>query len=356
LSKIKCLLVTGGHGFIGQNLINSLKSDLPIVVIDNLLKQVHPILSKLQTSPKIDTYVGSISDPKIWDALLSKYHPQVLIHLAAETSTGLSSIEIDTHTGTNVHGMAVMLSALIRHDTIPQKFFISSSRAVYGEGSWRDSHGVLVSACARRLANLSAQKWNPSGSDAIDDYLNSPEPHNWQDTPKKPTSVYGLTKAFQEDLAILWAEAHSVSLSILRFQNVYGPGQTPTNSYTGILGLFVRQAMQKNKLEVYEGGGIIRDFVFISDVVTAIIESLAKPEPLTIADVGSARSLTLLEIARMVTEHYKIPEPQIVDKYRVGDVRAAYCAEAGWLPGWRPAIPFEEGLPLTIDYIENFFA
>lgn len=355
MKKIDCILITGGHGFIGQNLVASLVTDFPIVVVDNLLKQVHPNLGKLHIDSRIDSYVGGIAEKKLWSALLLKYNPVIVIHLAAETSTGLSAIEMDTHTSANVDGMAVMLSAFVRHDCVPEKFLLASSRAVYGEGYWLDTDNKMVPGDRRRFKDLVAGDWNPRENDLEGPFLVTPTANNWKSSSKKPTSVYGLTKAFQEDLAILWAETNGVSLSILRFQNVYGPGQTPSNSYTGILGLFIRQAMQKIQLEVYESGGIVRDFVYISDVVKAINVSLSRKDSLSVADVGTGRSLTLLELANKISMHYQINAPLIVQTFRMGDVRSAFSEQSGWLDGWRPEISIEEGLSPTISYVENFF-
>jgi len=355
MTLLDCVLVTGGHGFIGTHLVPMLPKDLPVVVVDNLLKQVHPNLAKTDFSQNADTYVADISDLKAWDRVFSKYRPTTIIHLAAETSTGLSGTHIDTHTSTNINGLGVLLTALVQHKVVPKKFVIASSRAVYGEGNWIDLEGGLVAVEKRNIKDLSNHRWTPRNPLNLEVFLNDSKGHNWQVTPKNPTSVYGLTKSFQEDLLKLWSKTNEVSLSILRFQNVYGPGQTPSNSYTGILGLFIRRAMQGLALEVYEGGGIIRDFVFVTDVARSILQSLENDEMLSKADVGTGSQLSLLKVAEMITAHYGTSDPVIVNKFRVGDVRAAYCDPAGWLTGWVPKVTFEEGLPATIAYVEKFF-
>ena len=356
MKKIDCILVTGGHGFIGTQLLPVLPSDLPVVVVDNFLKQVHPNIATNTFPPNVDTYVANILDANLWANLFDKYSPSIIIHLAAETSTGLSGTQMNVHTGTNVQGLAVLLTSLVENSITPKKFVLASSRAVYGEGSWIDSRGSVFSANKRELKDLSKQNWSPRNPLITSDFLVEPSGHDWRTTLKSPTSVYGLTKSFQEDLVEIWAEINQVSLNVLRFQNVYGPGQTPSNSYTGILGLFIRNAMQGLPIEVYEGGDIVRDFVFVTDVVHSIIQSLSKNESVLKADVGTGRRLTLLQVAALVADHYKSPTPIIANKYRVGDVRAAYCNPSAWLDGWAPQISFERGLPETIAYVERFFS
>jgi dTDP-L-rhamnose 4-epimerase len=143
-------------------------------------------------------------------------------------------------------------------------------------------------------------------------------------TVPRPTSVYGATKLAQENVLAAWAGAMGVRLSTLRLQNVYGPGQSLTNSYTGIVTLFARLASEGRRLPVYEDGAITRDFVFIDDVVSALVAVLGRPsletEPL---DIGSGTSWTILDVARLVASLRGAPEPEVTGQFRDGDVRAA---------------------------------
>ena len=93
-------------------------------------------------------------------------------------------------------------------------------------------------------------------------------------TEPRPTNIYAATKLAQEHMLAAWTAAHDTNLSVLRLQNVYGPGQSLTNSYTGIVALFARLAREQRPLEVYEDGRIVRDFVFIDDVVDAVFAAV----------------------------------------------------------------------------------
>ena len=123
-----------------------------------------------------------------------------------------------------------------------------------------------------------------------------------------------------------WTAAHDTNLSVLRLQNVYGPGQSLTNSYTGIVALFARLAREQHPVEVYEDGRIVRDFVYIEDVVEALFAAIAGPaaQPRCV-DIGSGMPTTIHELAQQVAAICDAPEPVVVAKFRDGDVRAAKC-------------------------------
>ena len=351
----KCILITGGLGFIGSEVRKFLKTDLPVVVVDKLSKHVHPDLSKLELKDNVDIFVGDITDHKMWDNIFERYEPEIVIHLAAETSTGLSETKISMHVESNASGLATIFTAMEVNSIKPSQFVLASSRAVYGEGIWKSEDGENHSALKRRADDLKSSKWNPRSKEDSRKFLVSPVSHNWRTTPKHPTSVYGLTKSFQEDLLEIWAEPRDVKIRILRFQNVYGFGQTPTNSYTGILTHFIRVGMNRGQIEVYEGGNIIRDFVYVTDVARAIVSSINSNDQILKSDVGSGTPMSLMEVATSVSTHYRAPLPIANDKFRTGDIRWACSDKESWPGGWLPEIEFEKGLALTIKFIENFF-
>ena len=170
MSRIDCILITGGYGFIGSKLTQALENDLPIVVVDNLLKQVHPDLSRAKFQQGIDSFIGDINDPKLWNSIFEKYVPRKIIHLAAETSTGVSAYKINVHTNANINGLAVLLTSLTENNLHPDQFILASSRSVYGEGIWIDSNGSTQHAKPREYKDLKSMKWLPrsrSGSNEI---------------------------------------------------------------------------------------------------------------------------------------------------------------------------------------------
>ena len=162
---------------------------------------------------------------------------------------------------------------------------LTSSRAVYGEGPWRAADGSVFEPAPRSHAQLAAAQWahvDASGQPAI------PLPADAATTHPNPSSVYGSTKLAQELVLRNWSASFSVPLSVFRLQNVYGPGQSPHNPYTGIITLFHRLASRGETLDVYEDGEINRDFVYIDDVVAALVAGIDEPPAeQRILDVGN---------------------------------------------------------------------
>ncbi|WP_244658833.1 SDR family oxidoreductase [Ciceribacter thiooxidans] len=234
LTGQNCIMITGGAGFIGCKLSSLLLSfGLPIVAVDNLHPQVHPGQTRPELMPDyVNLFVMDICDGESWRQVLSKWKPRILVHLAAETGTGQSLTESSRHAMVNVVGTTRMLDALLEASYRPDHVLLSSSRAVYGEGAWKDPDGEVCYPGIRGVEALEAGRWNFTNQDARE---MSPLPHRAGSTVPKPTSVYGATKLAQEQILGAWCSAIGVPLSILRFQNVYGPGQSPFNAYTGII-------------------------------------------------------------------------------------------------------------------------
>jgi dTDP-L-rhamnose 4-epimerase len=145
-----------------------------------------------------------------------------------------------------------------------------------------------------------------------------------------------------------------VRLSVLRLQNVYGPGQSLTNPYTGVITLFVQQAMAGQPINVYEDGRITRDFVFVQDVVDAIVLCARNPHEVPRAiDIGSGEPISLLDAALIIAEAAGGPVPGVSGRFRLGDVRAAFANidYAQETLGYNPAWGFRAGVGALIDWI-----
>ena len=124
----------------------------------------------------------------------------------------------------------------------------------------------------------------------------------------------------------MWCAATSSPLSLLRLQNVYGPGQSLSNEGAGVLAHFVRVAMSGAAIDVFEDGGIRRDFVYIDDAVAALTAAIAAPpDDVRTVDVGFGRSHTLLDVARAIAASADAPPPVVSGRFRDGDIRAAGC-------------------------------
>lgn len=337
------VLITGGAGFIGCELGAVLsRAGHEVLAFDNLHPQVHTEAgTPARLAQAVRLQVGDVTHADNFRSLFQIFRPDVVVHLAAETGTGQSLTEASRHAEVNVVGTTRLLDALTSSGHVPGHFLIASSRAVYGDGAWRDGETIFYPPGRSREA-LKAGQWDfhaPSGRKA------EPLAHAAATVMPRPISVYGATKLAQEHLLEAWTRAFGAKLSVLRLQNVYGLGQAPKNPYTGILTLFAQLTARKQQLEVYEDGNIIRDFVHVSDVVAAMAACIGGGITGTF-DIGSGRAVTVAEVAQRLSEFAGAPAPRVTGAFRDGDVRAAFAdisaARAAF--GYQPKVSVDEGL------------
>jgi len=347
------VLITGGAGFIGAGLATRLhEAGRRVIVVDNLHPQVHTRGCRPERlHPGVPLLPFDVSHREGWDALFCLERPDVVVHLAAETGTGQSMREATRHGMVNVVGTTQLLDALARAEHLPAQLLLASSRAVYGEGMWRSDAGVNYSPGVRDLRSLEAGQWDPPAPDGA---VGLPIPSRAGVTEPRPTSIYAATKLAQEHLLSSWGAAMGCPVTVLRLQNVYGPGQTSFNSYTGVLAAFARRTVSGEPIDVYEDGRIVRDFVHVEDVLDAFEAVLRAPaKNQRLIDIGSGRPETLIAVARTMAKLAGAPDPIISGRFRVGDVRAAACdiedarREFGYKPQWQ----LERGLSGLLEWI-----
>ncbi len=351
MANQKTCIVTGGAGFIGCAISAGLTKVYDrVIAVDTLNPQIHPKPVRPELlDEEVELIVGSVCDDALWDSLLSQLEAGfTVVHLAAETGTAQSLTCATLHTYTNVVGTSKMLDAFVRSEKMPSQILLTSSRAVYGEGAWKREDGSEFYPGQRSDHQLNAGQW---------DFPNAVNlPMCAEKTVPMPTSVYGSTKLCQENLLGAWCKAMNVQCKILRLQNVYGPGQSLINPYTGIVSLFVRMAKEGKVIPLYEDGEIIRDFVLIDDVARAIVLDLQSEAGVgRVFDVGTGVRSTIGDMARIIAAHYGAPEPQVCGKYRNGDVRHAYCdpQAAKEALGFQAEFSLEDGLLRLCDWIDQ---
>jgi len=347
-SSTTCI-VTGGAGFIGCKISAALADRYErVIVIDNLHPQVHADRTRPEAlHPRAELVIADVTDAVAWDQLLAPLNSATVIHLAAETGTGQSLTEASRHAQVNVLGTTVMLDAFSRRDLLPERIVLTSSRAVYGEGPWMTADASIVYPGQRTRSQLAEGLWQRPGM--------TPLPANARTTHPMPVSIYGATKLAQENILMSWCNSFGVSHVILRLQNVYGPGQSLSNPYVGIVSLFCRLAREGRSIPLYEDGTMLRDFVFIEDVARAVISSLDLSPQSQPIDIGSGSPMTLGEAGTFIADLYGAPPPTLCGKYRFGDVRHASCVidDSVNLFGTRPAWLPERGLKALSDWIEE---
>lgn len=343
-------LITGGAGFIGCAIAPGLLQQFErVVAIDSLHPQVHADRQRPEElAGDVELVVGDVTDPSVWDRVLHDVRPEVVVHLAAETGTGQSLDESSRHANVNVLGTTRMLDALRGAGALPRRIVLTSSRAVYGEGAWRRSDGTVFHPRQRTAEVLARGEW---------DFLDAePLPMSALTTRPTPASIYGATKLAQENLLSAWAGALGVEPVIVRLQNVYGPGQSLSNPYTGIMSLFCRIAREGRSIPLYEDGEVRRDFVLIDDVARAVVGAASVHAPgADPIDIGSGEHQTIAIAAGLIAEHYGAPSPHVTGQYRQGDVRHAWAdpSHAADVLDWRAEVDLREGVERLASWIDR---
>lgn len=350
------ILITGGAGFIGSNLALRLRSKgYNITVLDNLSPQIHGEYP-LQTSPlfrnvidKVHFIQGTVTSKADWEKALNGQ--DVVIHLAAETGTGQSMYCIDQYTEVNIQGTAKMLEILTndRNHTI-KKIIVASSRSIYGEGKYEHPEiGVVYPDNRSEIDMLSGDfevkykgvKVEPLATD--------------EGSKIHPSSVYGITKQVQEQLIMTVCPTIGIAPVAFRYQNVYGPGQSLSNPYTGILSIFSTQIQNGNGIKIFEDGTESRDFVFIDDVVSATILGLEKEEANgEVFNVGTGVAIDVRRVAEMLINKYnKQVAVDITGNFRLGDIRHNFAdlTKIRTLLGFQPEVSFDEGIGMFTKWV-----
>ena len=322
---MKNILITGGAGFIGANLTIKLVSlGYNVTILDNLSRQIHEEHSTLYQSVKDSSNFikGDVRNKLAWENALDGQ--DAVIHLASETGTGQSMYEIERYNDVNILGTANLLDFLTNKEHTIKKLIIASSRSIYGEGKYFCKNDGIVYPNEREDKNMSKERFNP-----LCNICNNELELKATDESSKihPSSIYGITKQHQEQLMLLTGKALHIPTVALRFQNVYGPGQSLSNPYTGILSIFSTRILNGNNIDIYEDGKESRDFIYIDDAVDATILALEKREANhQIFNVGSGVATSVFEVANILKKLYNSNIGiKISGKYRLGDIRHNYA-------------------------------
>ena len=345
---VKNILITGGAGFIGSNLsLKLIERGYNVRVLDNLSTQIHgeePYLSPLYLSIKykVDFFEGDVRNLDDWKTALKGQ--DAVIHLASETGTGQSMYEVERYVNVNVRGTAILLDLLANGEHNIQKVVVASSRSIYGEGKYFCSTHHEVYPLERTENYLSSGDFNPKCpicEQTVE--LKATD----EQSKVHPSSIYGITKQNQEQMILVGCKSLNIPAVSFRYQNVYGPGQSLSNPYTGILSIFSTRILNNNSINIFEDGLQSRDFVFIDDVVDATIIGLESENANNqVYNVGSGVNTSVLKVANKLKELYDSDvEITISGNYRLGDIRHNYADLSKVKSiGFEPKVSFDDGI------------
>lgn len=351
------ILITGGAGFIGSQVALRLVDDgHTVTVLDNLSLQIHgqdpysqsPLLKSILG--RVDFIEGSVCNEADWSRAMAGQN--AIVHLAAETGTGQSMYEIKRYTDVNVGGTAIMLDLLANRPHKVERVVVASSRAIYGEGKYRNAAGHLVYPASRNVADLEAGRFDPIDPESGTPLICLPTD---EESKIHPSSVYGITKHNQEQMVMTVCPSLGIQPVALRFQNVYGPGQSLKNPYTGILSIFSTRILNANPIQIFEDGQESRDFVYIDDVVTSLVAALFHPLAAgEIFGIGSGQATPVISVARALVSSLRREVPvHVTGAFRVGDIRHNYAdlRKAASLLGFDPKVTLEAGIRKFADWV-----
>lgn len=355
---MKNILITGGAGFIGSNLaLKLLAKGYEVTVLDNLSPQIHGT-DPQHTSPlynsikdKVRFIHGSVTHKEDW--LTALEGQDAIIHFAAETGTGQSMYEVQKYVDVNINGTALMLDLLVNGNYNVKKVIVASSRSIYGEGKYLTENQEAVYPSHRTEEYMDKGDFEVKYKGKSGLTLAATD----EDSKIHPSSVYGITKQNQEQMIMTVCPTKGIAAVAFRYQNVYGPGQSLKNPYTGILSIFSTQIKNKNPINIFEDGKESRDFVFIDDVVEATILGLeSEAANNQIFNVGTGVATDVLTVATELVKNYQIDIPiHITGNYRLGDIRHNYAdlTKIRKLLGFSPKVSFSQGLEKFAQWVNT---
>jgi len=321
------LLITGGAGFIGSNLVRYLleeHEDVEVINLD-LLTYAGNLdnLSGLEANPRHRFVRGDICDPSLVGDLVSGV--DAVLNLAAESHVDRSIAHDTSFVRTNVNGTHTLLAAALAAPN-PPRFVHVSTDEVYGELPWRDPADADVDTAAERFT---------------------------ESTPLTPRSPYSATKASGDMLALAYHRTHGLDVVVTRCSNNYGPYQFPEK----LIPLMVCNALKGDPLPVYGDGLNVRDWIHVRDHCRGLDGALRKGRSGEAYNFGGDTERTNLQIVKAILEQTGA-DPGLISfvKDRLGHDRryAVDATKAKEELSWAPLVEFGEGLAETIGwYGEN---
>jgi dTDP-L-rhamnose 4-epimerase len=333
------ILVTGGAGFIGSHVVDTLLEDgHEVRVLDALLPAAHRERPDY-VDERAKWIEGDVRDPDVAAAAVDG--ASAVCHHAAMVGLGTDIGDIADYVGHNDLGTAVLLRALAAR-RFSGRLVLASSMVVYGEGRYACPRHGIVRPGPRAPADLDAGRFEPPCPvcGAALKPRSVPE-----DAPADPRNVYAATKLAQEHLCAAYARETGAVVTALRYHNVYGPRMPRDTPYAGVASIFRSALAAGQPPRVFEDGGQRRDFVHVRDVARANLLTLANDVPGAF-NIASGTPRTVLDMAQALARAVDGPAPVVTGEWRAGDVRHVFASAeaAASRLGFRAVEDFDAGM------------
>lgn len=302
------VLVTGGAGFIGSNLVDILLLTKFVVIVDDLSMGN---INNIPVSKNVEFIEGSVTDSSLMDSIFKKYEFDYIFHLAAVASVAESIVKpIETHE-VNQNATLYLLDLAKKQKKLLKKFVFSSSAAVYGD-----------------IPSLPKTELSPIA----------------------PLSPYAIDKFASEQFTILYSNLYGMRTSAVRFFNVYGPRQNPKSPYSGIISIltdyFKNKVNSSDKFVIYGDGLQTRDFIYVQDVVEALIYiSTSEESTGEVYNIATSKKNSLLDMIKIYENITGKSIELAYENERKGDIKHSF-ADISKLNklGYSPKFNLENGL------------
>ncbi|MCX6809777.1 MAG: SDR family NAD(P)-dependent oxidoreductase [Candidatus Berkelbacteria bacterium] len=303
------ILVTGGAGFIGSNLVDALiEQNHDVVVVDNLSTGLRANVNK-----KAKFYEVDITSKSALEDVFEKEKPEAVYHLAAQASVRNSADNPQNDVKVNVIGTINLLECAVKND-VKKFIFSSTGGAIYGDNVER-----------------------PTTEDANED----------------PVSPYGLDKLAGEKFIRYFERNSSIKATCLRYANVYGPRQNPKGE-AGVVAIFASQMLKNEPVQINGTGEQTRDFVFVKDVCAANLNALNSSVTGTF-NIGMGKEISINELAQKMLDVSSSKSPvEHVEAKQGEQMYSALSAEKARLElGFEPQYSLSDGLQKTIEWFRK---
>jgi nucleoside-diphosphate-sugar epimerase len=308
--KNKSILITGGAGFIGHNLLKTIIKEEPkhVYVLDNLETGLEENVLNYLGNANFTFIKEDVADPHSTKSINSLDY---IFHLAAIVSVPKSfELPFKTHR-TNESGFIHMLELAKQHNV--KKICYASSSAIYGE----------------------------QGSIPIN-----------EEASLNPQSPYGLSKLLNEQYARAFYEWEGIASIGFRFFNVFGPGQRADSPYSGVISIFKDRMQKKERIQIFGDGEQIRDFVYVEDVVQALLRGAGSSVNFGLYNVGSGYTTSLNQLFHTLYKLTNYREQPQFANFRKGDIKRS-AADISLIQselGYEPKYNLKEGLVKLIEF------
>ena len=303
------ILVTGGAGFIGSNIVDALiEKKHKVVIVDNLATGNIKNVNK-----KAKFYKVSVCDKKKIDDIFKKEKIDIVIHHAAQLDVRKSVADPCFDADVNIKGTLNILEAC-KNTKVKKIIFASSGGTIYGE-------------CGTKAPDEKA-------------FAN-------------PLSPYGVAKLSVEHYIKAYSALFGLKYTVLRYANVYGPRQD-ANGEAGVVAIFIGKMTANKEVFIFGDGEQLRDYVYVKDVVSANIKSLTKGNN-EVINIGTNKTTSVTKLAAELSKIIDYKKKPVFKPKRNGEMFKSFLniSKAKKVLGWQPKVNIIDGLKYTVEYFKN---